>query len=289
MDENRYSFYIINHLPEGSAIQKFSYDVTAGVLTYAHTLPYIPAAPGAPRPNDIFAIPSLDDDDALFVSNDYGSKAGTFIKQIEQVTSKPWGWLSYYSKSSGWELVASKLKGPNGLTGTKGEGPNERVYLSELGAGKVIAYERKGKELKEIQRVDIGLMGDNPSLSYPDGKDLYIAIHANPLSLRSHIVNYGTDKSPAAGSLVRRFNTAQLGSAFFGGKGETSDPIVETVFVDRYSVLTNSSATAVFVKYPPKEPAGDDDEEEEPEVPKGDLYVTGLTSEGILKCTGIDA
>lgn len=290
------SFYLINHLSNGSVIQKFTHVPDTSFLVYEETLPYLPNKPGVPRPNDILAVPSLDSENAIFVTNDHGCKVGNILCQkVEAVTGRKWSWFSYYSKSTGWKVVGEGLSSVNGITGTKGDGDDERIYVSELGLGRIVVYSRKGAEIKEIQRVDIGFMGDNPSLS-SDGRDLYIAGHTNPLNLEKHSLTAGLENQVHAGSMVKRFNTNQIGSAFFGGKGETSDPIVEEVFVDRWGKLANMSSTAIFVKHPVSEVEEEEEENDEEEDtervsarPKGDLYLTTVTGRGILKCSNIDA
>lgn len=162
-----------------------------------------------------------------------------------------------YHSGDDWTVALPRVAGANGITGDR----RGRIYVSALLAGEVVVADEDSGVVTEVQRVPLGFMGDNVALT-AEGTDLYVAGHAMPLAVGRHV----EEGLVAAGSVVARIGTAQLGSGFFGG-GFTAVPNVEEVLVDVGGRWVNASTTAVF-----RTRGGDAGE--------GDLYVTGLTGRG---------
>lgn len=272
------TFYIINHRPFGSVVEKFWHNPKEDHLNFIKTIP-IPfsSAGGAPSPNDIFSVPESDDQNAFFVTNDHQFKEG-FLRTIEDYARLPLGHLSYFSDDEGWKIVAKNLVFANGLTGTKemstiddgDQPPKNTLYVSCFGAGLIRAFSRSygSSQIYPVQDILLDAGADNPSLSYPSQSQLLVAALPEPLLLQQYL--FGPEEArqvcPAA---VYTFSTSQVGSAFYG-KGYTGEVTVETVFADRKGLLGNTTTTAVLV--------------EGKEGEKGDLYLTGLLTEGIMRC-----
>ncbi|KAF8538423.1 hypothetical protein BDD12DRAFT_885201 [Trichophaea hybrida] len=285
------SIYIINHLLNGSVIEKFLHDPETNYATHILRIPTThPEA--AVHPNAIFSLPELDDDAGVFVTNDH-YYAGGWARYFEEITRRPWAWVSYYSTSTGWKKVLVNLIGANGITGDKSV-EKRKIYVSEITNGiiRVFTPSSSAGELKEVQKIPIAMLGDNIG-QY--GDDLYIAGPARGVHIPRYMLDPATAGGP--GMLVKRVNTKQLGGDFFGG-GYTADPIVEELVVDGMGRLANMSTTALFRPYVvedvgKKEGEEEEEEEEEEELEpvgkqKGDLFVSGLTFEGILKCTNVE-
>ena len=247
-------------------------------MNFIKTIP-IPfsSAGGAPSPNDIFAVPESDDKNAFFVTNDHQFKEG-FLRTIEDMARLPLSHLSYFSEDEGWKVVAKNLVWANGLTGTKemattndgDQPPKNTLYVSCMGAGLIRAFSRSygTSHVYPVQDIFLDAITDNPSLSYPSQSQLLIATFPEPLLLDKYIFGPEEERQvcPAA---VYSFSTSQVGSTFYG-KGYTGEVTVETVFADRKGLLGNATTTAVLV--------------EGEEGKKGDLYLTGLVAEGIMRC-----
>lgn len=271
------TFYIINHRPFGSVIEKFWHNPEEDHLTFIKTIP-IPfsSAGGAPSPNDIFALPESDDKNAFFVTNDHQFKEG-FLRTIEDVARLPLGHLSYFSDDEGWKIVAKNLAYANGLTGTKkvtaidgDQAPTNTLYVSCLGAGLIRAFSRSygSPQVYPVQDILLDAGADNPSLSYPSQSQLLVAAYPEPLVVQQYV--FGPEEErPACPVVVYSFSTSQVGSTFYG-KGYTGEVAVETVYADQKGLLGNATSTAVLV--------------ESKEGGKGDLYLTGLLMEGITRC-----
>ncbi|KAI5779064.1 hypothetical protein EDC01DRAFT_731326 [Geopyxis carbonaria] len=299
------SLYIVNLLPEGNVIDKFAHDPATDYMTHVLRVPTT-AEGAAPLPNAIFALPEHDDDAAMWVTNDHRHGHGPW-RAVEMYTRRPWSWISFYSVSTGWKTVLPGLVGVNGITGDK-DPANRKLYASELVAGAVRVLkpsETTFGDVEQVQTIDIGMTGDNPSLW---GDDLYIAGTA-----RGHLFegwkNAAEGEKPwglfegGPGMVVKRVNTRQLGQGFYG-KGYTAPPVVEEVVMDAFGRMVNVSSSVIFRPYDVEVPVeaeaegeaekkgsdDDDEEEEELEVPggkvkvKGDLFITGIASKGIWKC-----
>lgn len=281
------SLYVINHRLSGSVVEKFTHSLSTKVLTHKTTIP----APGtglAKHPNDIYALPARDAENAFYITSDCRYTSGV-LQVIEKFARRPWSHLAYYSATVGWKLALDGISMANGITGDK---RGSRIYVSEILEGQIIVLEQTEKEgvLEQVQKVKIGFLGDNPSLS-ADAADLYIAGHVKGLNIFPHIAN--PDKI-ASGSAVARISTRQLGSGFFGS-GYTSDPVVEEIFVDLDGRLVNGSSTAVWWdkhaisrSEGENEGKGEDlgegygEDEAAEEEHFGDLFITGLTGKGIV-------
>ncbi|CCX04971.1 hypothetical protein FPQ18DRAFT_280432 [Pyronema domesticum] len=281
------SIIIINHIQNGSVIEKFHHDPTTNYATHVLRIPTTdPNA--AMHPNDIFALPELDDDSAFFVTNDHVYADG-YMKMVEMLGRRPWTWVSYYSASTGWKRAVEGMIGANGIAGDKNP-VDRKIYVSEIFNGAVRAFSHKGADvLEEIQKVPVKMLGDNVARS---GDDLYVVGPARGLPVGPYIHDMNFLEGP--GMMVKRFSTKQIGSSFYGG-GYTAPPAVEEIIMDGHGVLGNMSTTAIFVPYEAEKKErvirDDDDDEEEieyAEKPKGDLLVTGLTFKGILKCTNME-
>ncbi|KAG0127187.1 hypothetical protein HOY82DRAFT_568271 [Tuber indicum] len=279
------TFYIINHKVSGDTIEKFTHkpDAKNHILTHSATFA-LPENGIAKHPNDVYAYPDPTGKDIFYVTSDHKHDAG-IMRTIEDYTRRPWSHLAYSSSETGWKVVKSGLVGANGLAGTKPtNGGPARIYLAELLGGNIMILEHRpdaAGELREIQTIPLGFLPDNPSLS-PGEKDLYIAGHVTPLQTYKHI--YKPD-SVRSGSAVARVALSQTGSDFFGGKDEyTSTPVVEEIFVDVEGKLINASSTSIFWDKLPPVGATEEGEVEGGEVAVGDLFITGLTGRGILRC-----
>ncbi|PUU72614.1 hypothetical protein B9Z19DRAFT_1137143 [Tuber borchii] len=281
------SFYIINHKVSGDTVEKFTHkpDARNHILTHLATFP-LPENGIGKHPNDVYAYPHPTGKDIFYVTSEHKYDTGV-MRTIEDYTRRPWAHLAYYSSETGWKIVKSGLASANGLAGTKpANGGPARIYLSELLGGNIIILEHRpgaAGEVREIQTVPLDFLPDNPRLS-PDEKDLYIAGHVTPLQTSQHIHK---PESVSSGSAVARIALSQTGSDFFGGRDEyTSTPVVEEIFVDVEGKLMNASSTSVFWDKLP--PVGVAEEEVEGEEVVGDLFVTGLTGRGILRCREFD-
>lgn len=250
------SLYVINHALSGSSIEKFTHDPSTTVLSHTTSIP----APADTNPNDIYSVPHLDATNAFYITSDHRYNTG-FLRFVEDYARRPWGSVRYHSAGN-WSVALPHVAGANGISGDKRR-PG-RIYVSALLTGEVVVADEDGGVVTEVQRVPLGFMGDNVALT-AEGADVYVAGHAMPQVVGKHIES---DGAVAAGSMVARIGTAQLGSGFFGG-GFTAVPSVEEVLVDVGGRWVNASTTAVF-----RARGGGGAEEE------GDLYVTGLTGKG---------
>jgi hypothetical protein len=284
------TIFLINHLPSGSVIEKFDHNPTTSYAT--HVLRIETTADGAPyNPNNIFALPELDGESAMYVTNDHYYSSG-FLRVFEYLARRPWSWVSYYSQSTGWKKVLPNVIGANGITGNK-DPKNRNIYVSEVADGVVHVLKPDGRgnagDLESVQRISVSMTCDNLGLF---GDDLYIAGPAKPARYFLKDPNWA---SAGIGMVVKRINTKQLGSTFFGG-GFTANPIIEELIMDA-GKLSNISTTAIFkpnqfntqIDSEIEAPLAEDGEGNEvdeqllltPQV-KGDLYITGLLSKG--KC-----
>lgn len=250
------SLYAINHALSGSSIEKFTHDPSTTVLSHTKSIP----APADTNPNDIYALPHLDAVNAFYITSDHRYNTG-FPRFIEDYTRRPWGSVRYHSGENDWTVALPHVAGANGITGDKRGPGGGRIYVSALLTGEVVVADEDSGVVAGVQRVPLGFMGDNVALT-AEGTDLYVAGHAMPQVVGKHV----EEGLVAAGSMVARIGTAQLGSGFFGG-GFTAVPNVEEVLVDVGGRWVNASTTAVF------RARGEGGEE-------GDLYVTGLTGRG---------
>jgi hypothetical protein len=275
------AIYAINHLRDSSVIDKFIHTPDAAYAE--HVLRITTDSEDAPRmPSDIFALPERDGDAAMFVTNDHYHASG-WQRKLEEATRRPWTWVSYYSRSTGWKKVLVGLAGATGITGDK-DPQGRRVYVSETFNGAIRVLEPIGQdgELKEIQRVRVEMLAHNVARS---GDDLYIAGPAKGAAVHSFEEN--PEMADGPGMVVKRINTKQLGGDFFGG-GYTADPIVETLIMDG-GRLGNMTTTALFRPYVVEAPAQSEGEDDDEDVvvekalvgkPRGDLFITGPEHEG---------
>lgn len=288
-------------------------------MTFIKTIP-IPfsSAGGAPNPNDVFAIPESDEKNAFFVSNDHRFKEG-ILRRIEDVGRLPLGHLSYYDDEEGWKIVAKNIITANGLTGTKNmasisspssttnkkqkvkeevedvdvEGeieddeddnkessntntplPSNTLYVSSCLGGIIRVFSRTygSSQILPIQDIIVDSMIDNPSLSYPSQSRFLIAGYPEPVVLHDYVFKPidETGRPRSSPAVVYSFNTNQIGSSFYGS-GFTGEVPVETIFADRKGLLGNATSVAVLVE---AKVSGE----------KGDLYMSGLMTEGVMKC-----
>lgn len=275
------SLYIINHRLNGSVVEKFSHDPKTDFLAHVVT---IPTAGHVANANNIYALPNLDHLNAFYITDDH-YYTGELMRTIEDYTRRPWSKVNYYS-TAGWKLAFPKVASANGITGDK-KSPG-RVYISACTDGEIIVTHEDPQNqgvLKEIQRIPLNFVTDNPSLT-ASGADLFIAGYTAAQDLAKH---FSRENIPT-GSVVARINTKQLGSAFFGEEGGyTSTPIIEELLVDIQGRWINASTTAVFrertVVEDTKVAVDEEDDEEDLENGEagkglGDLYVTGLSGRG---------
>lgn len=346
------TLYIVNHLPSGSVIDKFSHEPSSTHLTFLARVPSTYETHGAQHPNDIFALPELDHLNAFYVTSWLHYKSGP-LRDFEQIARRPWSSLHYHSTETGWKTVLKGIAGANGLAGDKipvsptppaastqdvdedaaaaeaeGEGAKAKeavkeegkakrhLYMSELFAGRINVLDispspsqPSSGDAAHIQFINVNLLTDNPSLSA--NGDLISTGLANVRAYPAHVADPDKPGQPGAGFVVKRVNTRQLGKGFYG-EGFTADPIVEEVVVDYEGRLMNASTTAVWrevlvegedeeVLVEEGEEGDEGKEEEEQEEgeeeggenktsrkhtkkPRGELFVTGLTSRGILRC-----
>ncbi|KAF8463096.1 hypothetical protein BDZ91DRAFT_732480 [Kalaharituber pfeilii] len=272
------TFYIINHRPFGSVIEKFWHTPGTNHLNFIKTIDIPPSRfGGAPNPNDIFAVPESDQKSAMFVTNDHWFKEG-LLRKLEEYTRIPFGsHLSYYDDESGWKIAARNIPSANGLTGTKkvikedsGEQlPVNTLYMSALYGGYIRAFYRTygTSHLVPIQDILLESIPDNPSLSYPSQSRLVVATHPVPSQVYPHVFEPEGEVCPGG---VYSFNTNQIGSTFYG-QGYTGEVPVETIFLDWRGLMGNATTTAILI-------------ESDEEGGKSDLYVTGLMMEGITRC-----
>lgn len=275
------SIYAINHLRHESVIDKFHHSSNTTFATHVARLnTTVPGAP--PHPNNVFSLPERDAENAIYVTNDHLYSAGPW-RFFEEAAKPQWAWVSFHSERTGWKKALERVAGANGIAGDKYI-DGRRVYVSEIFRGIIRVLEPVGDdgELKEVQQVKVGMLGDNVGRF---GDDLYIAGAAKGMAVDHFMRDPETAGSP--GTVIKRINTKQLGGGFFGG-GYTADPIVELLVKDdgKFANMTTSSVFKSYqVEAPVKiEPKEEDDEEMVPEQPlgktKGDLFITGLQFKG---------
>lgn len=277
---NNVTFYIINHRPFGSVVEKFWHTPGDNHLNFIKTIA-IPfsSAGGAPTPNDIFSVPESEDISAFFITNDHQFKEG-ILRQIEDVARLPLGHISYYDDQEGWKIVAKNIIQANGITGTKKMAsaeedsplPSNTLYVSSSGGGIVHVFSRiyGSSKIYPIQDITFDTFLDNPSLSYPSQSRFIIAGFPESAILHDYVLKptgEGPVRSPVA---IQSFSTNQIGSSFYG-KGYTGEVPVETILADQRGLLGNATTIAVLV--------------EKGESGKGDLYMSGLMTDGVMKCT----
>lgn len=280
LEGGRMSLYVVNHRFNGTVVEKFMHDPETDVLEHVASIPT--AEGGLKHPNDIYAIKHLDDINAFYITDENRYSTG-LMRLIGDYTRRPWGSAHYYSAETGWKLVMTGLGGGNGITGDNKVGG--RVYISPHLSGEIVVADQDASQpgvLKELQRIPLNFMGDNPTMS-SSGEDIIIAGYTDPRKIYGHVAD---SSAPAPGSIVGRISTKQLGSAFFGEKGGyTSTPVVDEMFVDIQGRWINASSTAILreKKIQPLDEEAEIDEDDE--VARGaselgDLYVTGLTTSG---------
>lgn len=269
------SLYVINLMKSGNVIDKFHHDPSTDFVKHVKRIETThPDAAWAP--DDVFALPEHDDDDAVFVTCDHGTK-GHFMQQVEYFARQPWSWVSFYSKSTDWKIALPKVVSANGIIGDKAI-ENRRIYVSEVVGGTIRITKHSETEygkLETLETVAIAGAGDNPTIS-PDGKDIYITGSARTYLLKPYMtdispefVDRGNPEKPPVkgpGSFIRRFSADRN----IQGKRE-----VETLMLDGYGEVANFTTTALLV------PASEDTKVG---GGKGDLYLTGLKFDGVLKC-----
>lgn len=281
------AIWVVNLLPsQGPAVEKFLHE--PGTAEATHVARFL-LGEHAPSPNDVYAVPGRDAENAFYVTNDHGHPDAGLVRDLEYITLRPWSWVAYHSASTGWRRVLDGLAGVNGIAADTTPGGTGYIFISELMMGVVrVMREKAPGVLEEVQSVDMGIPGDNPS--FYNG-ELWIAAGAKS-SLLTKWLEEGTEGrvSKGPGSVVKRVNVRELGEGFYG-KGFTASPKVEMVYLDAEGVLANASTTVAFALYDVEakaekgeEEEEEDDEDEEAEVDekarKGDLYVTGLRSPG---------
>lgn len=287
LEDGSLSLYVVNHRFEGTVVDKFKHDPETNVLEHVARIPT--AEGGLKHPNDIYAIKHLDDINAFYITDESKYSTG-LMRLIGDYTRRPWGSAHYYSAETGWKLVLTGLGGGNGITGDNKVGG--RVYISPHLSGEIVVADQDASQpgvLHELQRIPLNFMGDNPTLS-TSGEDIIIAGYIDPRNFHDHVVD---PSNTPPGSVVGRISTKQLGSAFFGENGGyTSTPVVEEMFVDIQGRWINASSTAVLREKILPVYDEEVEEEEDESTAKvasepGDLYITGLTTSGILKCKGV--
>lgn len=258
-------------------------------MTYIKTITgnhVTPEEGGLRSPNDLFAVPGADQDaiDAFYVTND-NYYADGWMQKLETIGRFPWAWVSFYSSKTGWRLAARGMMSSNGITGTKSVAPGapQRIYINEVAGGRVSVHDRTFDEttgtdgnLTYVTHLIAGFLLDNPTLSYPSEKDLYLAGFPQIGNFASHV---GIDPSDPArlpcAAGVARVNTKVIGNDFYGGAPAASlddaddhdelkkkrnlepgsqkpvdmhkiDENVEELLIDEHGRLANCSTTAVF-------------------------------------------
>ncbi|KAI9757928.1 MAG: hypothetical protein M4579_003264 [Chaenotheca gracillima] len=309
------SIYVINHLPSGSVIEKFTHEPLKSSASHVATF----SNPSlVPNPHSVWAVPGEDTHSAFYVTSDKKHRSGLerVAEVVLQLRSSP---LIYHSTAAGWKSVSAILPGSGAITGLKDPQSN-RLFVAETTGGFIDVFDRvtldgsmseADASLAEgnvtfVQRISLDFVPSGLALDQPTGKDLYISGLPRPFDFLAHhgvgpadtLAHYGVGQAlpllgygsaqyrPAAGSLVSRLSTGQLGSSFFGGddtkkdeqegddkksaanQGYTSPPSVESVFVDQYGKLVNGSYSVVF--------------DQSPTAGKGDLFVSGLSSKGMF-------
>lgn len=226
------------------------------------------------------------------------------MRKLETFLFFKTGYVSYHNDVSGWRIVAENIVTANGITGTKNlpsvqkdpepksidqeeedeeifsstekskpEDTSNLVYVSSCDAGIIKLFSRdfsSPEVLKPIQDIILPILSDNPSLSIPSGSSLIVAGHPEPLKVHPHAESSidSTTRPPSPGGVVR-VSTGQLGSKFYGGGGYTTQPDMEEIFLDPKGRLSNATTSAVLIEHG--------------EGQKGDLYITGLTMEGMYQ------
>ncbi|KAI9844040.1 MAG: Serum paraoxonase/arylesterase 2 [Sclerophora amabilis] len=316
------SIYVINHQAGDSTIAKFSYQPLNEHVTYVASF----SNPSlVPNPHSIFAVPGEDAKSAFYVTSDHAHRDG-YRRIAETVMQLNSGAMVYHSDTTGWKTVTRSLPGLSTIAGLK-DTNSKRLFVAGSTGGSVHAFDRTviGEDLSVsearlaegnltfVQRIILDFVPSGLALDQPAGEDLYIAGLPSPVGFLAHhgvglqdfvkdfMTHYGAGellswigydgpvKRPAVASLVARIGTGQLGDKFFGGgtdekqdedsessaktAGYTSNPVVEELFVDPYGVLVNGSYSIAFES---AKPGG-----------KGDLFVSGLSSKGILRCKDI--
>lgn len=276
------SIYVINHLRHESVVEKFVHSPDTAFATHVARL-NTTVAGAPPHPNNVFSLPERDAENAIFVTNDHLYAHGP-QRIFEEITQRQWAWVSFYSDKTGWKKVLENVASANGIAGDKSV-DGRRVYVSEIFRGIIRVLEPVGDEgeLKEVQQVKVGMLGDNLGRF---GDDLYITGPAKGLPVEHYMRDPETAGSP--GMVVKRINTKQLGGGFFGG-GYTADPIVELLIKDD-GKLGNMTTTSVFKAHKIEAPVKAKQEEQDDEEmmveeqttgqPKGDLFITGLQFKG---------
>jgi len=280
------SIYAVNHLRSASVVDKFVHSPDTAFATHVARL-NTTVAGAPPHPNNVFSVPERDAENAVYVTNDHLHASGP-MRFVEEAARRRWAWVSFYSETTGWKKVLENVASANGIAGDK-HTDGRRVYVSEVFGGVIRVLEPVGGEgeLKEVQQVKVGMLGDNIGRF---GDDLYITGPAKALPVEAFMRDPATAGAP--GMVVKRINTKQLGGGFFGG-GYTADPIVELLVKDD-GKLANMTTTSIFKAYKAGSSAGmeeneaeDEDVPEEQQMkPKGDLFVTGLQFRGgnFLSC-----
>ncbi|KAI9796207.1 MAG: Serum paraoxonase/arylesterase 2 [Piccolia ochrophora] len=296
------SIYVINHLPHASTISKFSHQPHTSTASHIKTFSNSSLVP---NPHSVFALPDEDNNNAFYVTSDHTERTG-WRRAVATFLQRPHGQVIYHSDTAGWKQVTTFISGAGAITGLK-TGISKRLFVSEILGGNVNVFDRKvtGGDLSVadasraegnltwVQRISLDFMPSGLALQGTQGDDLYVAGLPKPLEFLAHqgeglllpgVSDHAADKHSAA-SLLARIDTRQLGSKFFGGGGAdakkaegdegsateyTSDPVVEELIVDEFGKLVNASYAVVV----DRARAGR----------KGDLFVSGLSGKGVLRC-----
>lgn len=198
---------------------------------------------------------------------------------MEDVARLPLGHVSYYDDEEGWKVVAKNIIQANGITGTKKMAsvedgrppPSNNLYVSSLGGGFIRVFSRNygSSEIYPVQDIVLDSLPDNPTLSYPSQSRFLIAGFPEPAIVHDYVIKPAGDGPERCPAAIYSFRTNQIGSSFYG-KGYTGEVPVETIFADRKGLLGNATTISLLVE-------GEEGE-------KGDLYMSGLMTDGVMRC-----
>ncbi|KAG9307119.1 hypothetical protein G9A89_016947 [Geosiphon pyriformis] len=205
-DPDKIFLFLINYRRTGNVIEVFEHRIATHEIFYLRTISHELIR----TPNNIFPVSP----DEFFITNDHYFKAG-LKRKFEHFTRRPWGNIVFHSSSKNVTRIATeKIAYPNGISGNWNA---SRVYVSSIGDGELIIYERNSdNQLIEFERVFVGMPIDNHGIDEETG-EIYVA--GVPKPLRNHLYySDPTGNSPKAPFTILKISNNTAKDLFFEKK-----------------------------------------------------------------------
>ncbi|KAL0482470.1 hypothetical protein AKO1_013070 [Acrasis kona] len=248
IDDDNHALYVINHRRQGNGdlIEKFIYKT--GGVSLRHVESFDGSDNGIVRTAN--AITVIDHKtDSFYVTNDHFYQTSP-MHDLELVLIRPWSFVSFYSKETGFKIVKEGLHSACGINHV-----GDKVLVTAVQAGAMYVYDvNQDHTLKLFKKIDFDFLVDNIQIS--DGL-IYVAGHPSALDFVKYVKNPRRYTAP---SMVARVPVDEALSA-------TARPIPEIVFSDPGALISGSSVGTILK-------VGDSNIQ----------FVSGVINEGFLRC-----